>query len=208
MKMTIKTVCVIGRGLNVSRTPPPCNKKNLTLNKPKRELVTKKSNNFKNYMVRQIPTRKIQPRNSTSEKTKMIPLFDANSKNELYEKIPQEKYNGEHFQLINQQGNVSEKIDNLMIDKSALSSQVIDNINYLVKKINLSFNEKKQESSFFISEGIFENAHFKLHCDNNNLDITMLNAHRQATDLLNDNQAYLAAQLATKEINLRRLVFG
>lgn len=209
MKTMIKTAYVIGRGLNVSRTPPPSIKKHPTPKKTQNELPrAKTSNNFKNLMLRQIPRKKIDHKKNVSEKNNNNALFDVNNKNEINEKLPREKENCDQYNILYRHCTSSKNSDNLMVDKIAISGHVVDEINNLIKKINLSFNEKKQESSFFISEGIFENAHFKLHCDNNNLDITMLNAQRQAADLMYENQAYLAAQLANKEINLRRLVFG
>lgn len=101
------------------------------------------------------------------------------------------------------------KPDELSIQAQAqaCSSNLIE-INKLIKKLTLGFTASKNESSFFISDGVFEGARFKLNYNENNLRLSISNLKDSAHKLLVDHQEYLRLRLRQKEINLGILMFS
>jgi hypothetical protein len=167
-------------------------------------------NNFRIFLMKYRLDKNIVPKDILSKKAKPLPQPDKLSTSDQDNKIIVLSDSARTPEIINLESHIKNttNIDGIVIEKAALSSKYIDEINHLVKKLTLSFSAKKSESCFFIKDGIFKNARFNLYCQDKNLDLVLAHAKPEAIDLINRHQDYLATKLAKKEINLRKLVFA
>jgi len=83
----------------------------------------------------------------------------------------------------------------------------IDDINRLIKKMTLSFSAKKNESSFYIKDGLFSGAYFILLSKEQDLSLIVSQVHSHAKALLRQKECLLATKLKKYEINLRSIQF-
>jgi hypothetical protein len=93
-----------------------------------------------------------------------------------------------------------------IISQTRVSGAVIDDINRLMKKMMMSFSAEKAESSFVMSDGLFEGTSFRLCFQNRDLDIEVKNADQKATMILSDHENYLRSRLLDHEIKLQRMM--
>lgn len=93
------------------------------------------------------------------------------------------------------------------VEKAVISFAQVEEIHALVKKLSLSFNSKKKESSFFIQEGIFSDTKFSLIAHDKNLDIVLTNASSDACTLLAQHRNTLAKKLLKNGITLGSVLF-
>ncbi len=170
---------------------------------------TIRQNNFRILFSKYQVVKKTSPKTIDSKKSLAFDTIDQPPINKIDSKIAISKEN--HPPLEPNVENVAKappSIEGINIEKTALSSTYVDDINSLVKKLTLSFSAKKAESCFFIKDGIFKNARFYLRCQDKNLDLMVSNAEIEAIALVKQHRGYLATKLATKEINLQNLMFG
>jgi hypothetical protein len=81
-----------------------------------------------------------------------------------------------------------------------------DEINKFIKKITLNFSLQKNESSFFIKEGLFEGARFYMNCNHQKLALRADFLSENSRQLLKKNAYYLHKRLAHKGIILTSFV--
>ena len=207
--MMIKTECVFGRGANVSknlRAEQICKSKKAV--PAKKIFITHgKKSNFCNQLLHKISNKKISEKIHSHHKNKN--LFD-NEINIDQSNSPINDFSLNEFHHIKSENLSIHSIknsENFHIEKTTVPNLTLIELHNLIKKISLSFNENKMNSSFYVSQGLFKNAHFSLCCNKNDLDIVLLNARPEAVDVLKQHQNYLSKKLAAKEINLQNLVF-
>lgn len=93
------------------------------------------------------------------------------------------------------------------IIEAQATSMPREEINKLIKKMTLGFSVQKNESSFFLSEGIFAGASFHLTAENNTLSMDVEHGSLRANQVLRDHEGYLQKKLEQHEINLKGIAF-
>lgn len=89
----------------------------------------------------------------------------------------------------------------------AASTQSVEDINRLIKKLALSFTAKKNEAHFSIDQGLFQGSSFHLIINERHLSLSVRDASNAAKSLLSNSEALLVSRLAHHEINLREMTF-
>ncbi len=108
------------------------------------------------------------------------------------------------------QGGQTHQIENLNAHLGVLAQAAtwtVDDINRLIRKMALSFSVSKNESSFYIKDGIFAGARFDIQCQDRDICLSVQKASPEAFRLLRQHQDYLARHLKNHEINLRDVRF-
>ena len=82
-----------------------------------------------------------------------------------------------------------------------------EEINRLIKKIYLSFIDKKFEAKFLVSGGIFDKAQFSMIITGESLSLEIENASDGAKDLLLGHKDLMKKRLAEHAIHLNHLRF-
>lgn len=102
-------------------------------------------------------------------------------------------------------------IDEINANMGALSqaaSLTVDEVNRLIKKMTLSFSNQKNESSFYVKDGIFNGAHFIVQKKEQELALIISQSSQQARVLLQQKEHLLATRLKKHGINLGSIRFS
>lgn len=82
-----------------------------------------------------------------------------------------------------------------------------EEINKLIKKMTLGFSAMKNESSFFMQEGLFAGTIFHLTSKDKNLYMDVKHGSIVAHKILREHEGYLQKRLEQHEINLKGIAF-
>lgn len=97
--------------------------------------------------------------------------------------------------------------ENNPVAQSKIAADINEEINRLIKKLNLSFTAKKNEARLQIDEGIFLGADFLLVMKDQNLSLKIRHAPPAARAILSEKSDLLKERLQKHEINLQELWF-
>lgn len=191
---------------------------NTTKSQPNKhpERINNKNNNFSLFLNKYKQT-KLSTKNNTQKITinKKIIISKNNKKNNIkksdfkLEKFFCKNDMASNFTILANNINLTpSKPEEVTLAAQAQASEVgFEEINKLIKKLTLSFSSKKQESSFFVKDGIFEGARFQVSCENKQAHLGVKYLAPDAHQLLVTHQDYLRQRLLQKEINLESLTF-
>jgi hypothetical protein len=100
------------------------------------------------------------------------------------------------------------EIEEGVLIQAQCSNSSREEINKLIKKMTLGFSASKNESSFFMKDGLFAGASFYLTTHDQDLLMKVKHGSLSSYEILADHEEYLRLKLHHHEINLREIVFS